>query len=282
MISIFLQGGLGNQMFQIFAYLNFCIVTGDKIIIPKRKRDMFSAEGHPRGTYWETIFKKLKIFLTEDYSAIDKLPCYNEPFFHYYPLAKYPDVEYKFRGYFQSYKYFIHTYEQIIDLLNIRKMQEIIKEKYGYFLNDETISMHFRIGDYKNIQDSHPVLCNQYYINSLDAMIKKLNVDTLHVLVFFEKVDDKQIDIKIKILKKKYKNIKFIKVDYNIEDWEQLLLMSCCQHNIIANSSFSWWGAYLNDNKEKIVYYPDVWFGKNLKHNLKDLHPPSWIKISNK
>ena len=67
-----------------------------------------------------------------------------------------------------------------------------------------------------------------------------------------KKVDDKQIDIKIKILKKKYKNIKFIKVDYNIEDWEQLLLMSCCQHNIIANSSFSWWGAYLNDNKKKL------------------------------
>ena len=175
-------------MFQIFAYLNFCIITGDKIVIPKRKKRYVSAEGHPRGTYWETIFKKLKIFLTEDYSAIDKLPCYNEPFFHYYPLAKYPDTEYKFRGYFQSYKYFMHTYEQIIDLLNIRKMQEIIKQKYGYFLNDETISMHFRIGDYKNIQDSHPVLCNQYYINSLDAMIKKkLNVDTLNVLVFFEK-----------------------------------------------------------------------------------------------
>ena len=282
MISVFLQGGLGNQMFQIFAYLNFCIVTGDKIIIPKRKRDSFSAEGHPRGTYWENIFKKLKIFLTEDYSTIDKLPCYNEPFFHYYPLAKYPDTEYKFRGYFQSYKYFINTYEQILDMLNIRKMQKTIKEKYTYFLNDNTISLHFRIGDYKNIQDSHPVLCNQYYINSLDAIIKKMNLDTLNVLVFFEEVDDKQIDIKIKILKKKYKNINFIKIDYNIEDWKQLLLMSCCQHNIIANSSFSWWGAYLNDNKEKNVYYPDVWFGKKLKHNLKDLHPPSWIKISNK
>ena len=204
MISLFLQGGLGNQLFQIFAYLNFCIVTGDKFVIPKRKRDMFSAEGHPRGTYWENIFDRLQIFLTEDYAAIDKLPCYDEPFFHYYPLIKYPDTDYKFRGYFQSYKYFIHTYDQIINLLDIRNKQKQVKNKYSDFIDDNTISMHFRIGDYKNIQHLHPLLSNQYYINSLSNFIFRTKNKNFNVLIFYEKVDSAQIDIKIKILKKDF------------------------------------------------------------------------------
>jgi hypothetical protein len=67
-----------------------------------------------------------------------------------------------------------------------------------------------------------------------------------------------------------------------IEDWRQLLLMSCCQHNIIANSSFSWWAAYFNDNSEKIICYPEQWFGLQLSnHNTSDMCPKSWNKIKN-
>ena len=112
-------------------------------------------------------------------------------------------------------------------------------------------------------------------------MKKKLNSDTLNVLIFYEKIDEKQINIKIKILKRKFNNINFTKINTDIPDWEQLLIMSNCQHNIIANSSFSWWGAYLNSNKNKVVMYPDIWFGKKLNHNTIDLFHPSWNVISN-
>jgi glycosyl transferase family 25 len=73
----------------------------------------------------------------------------------------------------------------------------------------------------------------------------------------------------------------FVKVDSILKDWEQLLLMSLSEHNIIANSSFSWWGAYLNNNKNAIVCYPDIWFGPAMKDtNVKDLFPNNWIKCN--
>ena len=63
-------------------------------------------------------------------------------------------------------------------------------------------------------------------------------------------------------------------------DWEQLLYMSLCNHNIIANSSFSWWAAYLNENPDKVVCYPTLWFGDALSsYDVSDLLPTEWIKI---
>lgn len=60
------------------------------------------------------------------------------------------------------------------------------------------------------------------------------------------------------------------------EDWEEMYLMSCCKNNIIANSSFSWWGAFLNQNKEKIVVTPKKWMNDNVG---KDICPKEWIRI---
>lgn len=280
MISILLQGGLGNQLFQLYAYISFCMDTRDKIVIPRKKMDKYSQHGHLRDTYWDTLFNRLQIFLN-DTDEIYRLPYYKEPFFYHVPLIKYNDVaDYKFKGYFQSWKYFDKYYYKINKIIGIEKKKLEIKNKYKQY-NNKLISIHFRIGDYMNIQDSHPLLCNQYYFNAIDFLVKKTNHQNLTFLIFYEECDLKQIKIKIKILKKRYPNLNFIKIDIDIPDYEQLLIMSNCQHNIIANSSFSWWGAYYNENKEKIVCYPDVWFGKKLNHNTKDLCHPTWNKINN-
>jgi hypothetical protein len=72
----------------------------------------------------------------------------------------------------------------------------------------------------------------------------------------------------------------FEKASDQMADWEQMLLMSDCTHNIIANSSFSWFGAYFNSNKDKIVCYPNVWFcGTGSNICVDDLFQPAWQKI---
>jgi len=58
-----------------------------------------------------------------------------------------------------------------------------------------------------------------------------------------------------------------------------MLIMSCCQINIIANSSYSWWAAYLNNTTKKTVIYPSIWFGPAIAHNTEDMFPESWIRI---
>ena len=182
-------------------------------------------------------------------------------------------------GYFQSHKYFEKNYKQIYDLLQFEVLKKKATMKYNYNYK-EFVSMHFRQGDYKNLQDTHPILTYKYYENSLKEILKKTNNNLQKVLFFCEKEDNEEIDKIIGELKKTIKNCAFIKVTDNVEDWQQLLLMSACSHNIIANSSFSWWGAYLNTNPKKIVCYPEIWFGPKAPNDTSDLFPESWTKIS--
>jgi hypothetical protein len=78
----------------------------------------------------------------------------------------------------------------------------------------------------------------------------------------------------------KFPMVGFTKANDEIEDWEQMVMMSCCKHNIIANSTFSWWAAYFNQNSDKIVCYPEKWFGtKNAHLDTSDLFPDDWVSF---
>jgi hypothetical protein len=147
--------------------------------------------------------------------------------------------------------------------------------------------MHFRLGDYKSIQECHNILGIDYYKKSLSHIVSNIQDDCLVnntkivVLFFCEKEDNEYVFSVINELYKDFMNIEFVKVNDAIPDWKQMLLMSCCNSNIIANSTFSWWGAYFNQSSDKIVTYPSVWFGPVLSHNiLEDMFPPSWNKIN--
>jgi hypothetical protein len=185
-------------------------------------------------------------------------------------------------GYFQSYKYFDNHYSSIYRFIGIDRMKESLLNKLKLNADDlnNNISMHFRLGDFKSLQDKHPITTYNYYERALKYIQSKIPNEKFTILYFCEDTDLNYVLLTIQKLQNEFPDYHFIRGEKTLADWEQLLFMSCCHHNIIANSSFSWWGAYFNLQTDKIVCYPSVWFGPALNYNTKDLCPPEWVKIN--
>jgi Glycosyl transferase family 11 len=271
MITCKINGGLGNQLFEIFNIISLAIDNQADFVF------LYTTNLGDRSAYWENFLKNLKKFTVENFPNIEHQYC--EPCFEYVP------IDYKsnmcLNGYYQSEKYFAHNYNKIIDLLGLDEFISNLKEKIDntYDFND-TISMHFRLGDYKYNPSSHPIMSLDYYSNSIEYIINKTGKNNFTIIYYCENVDIQTVNENICLLQNKFESLKFIRFTGNYTDYEEMLSMSLCTHNIIANSTFSWWGAYFNSNNDKIVTYPSIWFGPNLsEYNLKDLFPSSWIKI---
>ena len=279
MLSIYLMGGLGNQLFQIFTLINISLNKRIPFKIPFNKKDLVSPHNniYLRPTYWDSIFKSIKIFTIQFEESWHILKESSFSFSSLENIEISNNINIKLYGYFQSYKYFNKNFENIKKILKLNQQQDIIKNNNINYFSDKIISLHFRIGDYKNIQQCHPILSIDYYINAIKFIKTKKNINK--VLYFGENKDNKEIIEKINKLQQVYPYIEFIKCKENLQDWEQLLLMSCCDHNIIANSTFSWWGAYLNNNPDKIICYPNIWFGPAINNDTRDLFPEYWNKI---
>lgn len=265
--TIHIMGGLGNQLFQIFTLISYSL---------KHKKP-FHFEDAPvsrkdRPFYWINFLQSLKPFV----KLTINLPIYREPNFHYNELPLI-NKEVKFYGYYQSYKYFDSNKDQIERLIKLEEQQNNLKNDYDF---TNIISLHFRVGDYIKLQNHHPLMPIDYYNKTLQNLINTTKQDNWNILYFCEDNDIIYVNEQINFLKIQFPNLSFQKIDSKYKDWEQMLIMSLCRHNIIANSSFSWWGAYFNKNMNKLVYYPDKWFGPNASHNnTKDLCPEQWIKI---
>lgn len=287
-ISCEIMGGLGNQLFQIFTVIAYAIKHNWMFVFEyKEKIEGFTPI---RLTHWNNFLKHLKRFTSDNpdnkiiASYLPKFPIYREPTFRYKEIPMNPNFMFlKLNGYFQSYKYFDFYFHKIADLIQLRQQIKIVRDNNKELLSDDyNISMHFRVGDYKNMQAHHPLMPYKYYYNSLKYLLKVARAQKMKVIYFCEKEDTDFVNETINKLKLSFTNLDFIKAEDNIEDWEQMLLMSCCDSNIIANSSFSWWSAYFNDNQKKIVCYPNVWFGRAMGEShsdISDLIPNDWKKI---
>ena len=269
------MGGLGNQLFQIFSGISYAFENNINFKIIRTKFDKVSPLDNKslRPTYWHNFFINISKFTCDNINTLT----YNEPTFTY---NKIPNInkDFKIHGYFQSPKYFQNYYNSIIELIGLDKQKAEIREKYKEYFSNKVMSLHFRIGDYTKKPDYHVILNTKYYIDALKFILEKDNTcDT--ILYFNEEQDNNTVENMINNIKKSYPQLNFIQCSYEIEDWEQLLLMSLCNHNILANSTFSWWGAYFNINPKKIVCYPSVWFGQKCNNSTRDLFPENWVKI---
>ena len=177
-------------------------------------------------------------------------------------------------GYWQSEKYFKNIRKTIIKDFQLRK--PLIKKNKSWARKINTsnsIGIHVRRGDYITDQKTnkyHGICGINYYKKSINLIKNRIKNP-----IFFIFSDD------YKWVKKKFSflgNYAFFINNNNNNPPIDIKLMSLCKHNIIANSSFSWWGSWLNTNKDKIVIAPKEWF-QDKKVKSQDIIPSNWTKI---
>ena len=275
MIIIKIKGGLGNQMFQYAIAKAFSLETKrpfklDISIFESYKLHNFGlhhfniqSNFYKPESIWKIRFKKLfykVVFYNEDHHA-----------FNFNPNLIQTKSDILFlEGYYQSEKYFLKYEKEIradFEIVSPLKQQTI--ETVAYMQSVNSVSIHFRRGDYigNPVHETHNTA---YYKEAIQLIESKIEHP-----VYFLFSDD------IPWVKENFtSNFETHFVDFNdaSTNFEDLKLMSSCKHNIIANSSFSWWGAWLNKNPNKIVIAPKKWFNTE-KVNTSDIIPEDWIQL---
>jgi hypothetical protein len=196
-----------------------------------------------------------------------------EPYFNYWPNFFELKQDCYLYGYWQSERYF-KDFADIIrqDFAFKIPLDERNKKVVLEMTNTQSVSLHVRRGDYVNDPKNSNIMhiCSlEYYRQAINYIVKRIEQP-----VFYIFSDDIA-------WVKEHLSIEFpcVYIDHNSgsESYRDMQLMSLCKHHVIANSSFSWWGAWLNANPEKTVIAPREWFVN--KNNVDDLIPHNWIKI---
>jgi hypothetical protein len=262
-VSIKLAGGLGNYMFQIACTYAYGLKHNKKPIFTTG--DTMVVHNHINH-YKDNILSNVD--LVPSHSAWSNVAAYQEPAFSYNEIPGNVSANVYLHGYFQSEKYFKEYRREILDLFSYpSSYKDIVVDKYKDLLSQNTCSIHVRRGDYLNSPNHHPTQNMNYYMKAIKQMPK----DSIF-LIFSD--DISWCKSNFPDLPEKFKFIE------GNNDHEDLFLMSMCKNNIICNSSFSWWAAWLNNNIDKKVIAPSVWFGiAYANHNTEDLYCENWIKI---
>lgn len=269
MIYCNLRGGLGNMLFQMAAVKSMAIDYNRGFSFPNLHDHLgyltYENTYNPKLNYGYDYIFSFKIFSylnmnqpTGDFKVI-QYP------FEYSDISL-PNDDVVVDGFFQSEKYFKHNRQQIIELFEMTdKINDLVNQKYSELLKLRTSTIHVRRGDYVNHPNHHPTQDLDYYLNGME-MLKSI---TDKFVVFSDDIEWCKENIT-------GEDIVYIE---NEKDYIEMYLMSLCDNNIISNSSFSWWAAWLNKNENKVVIGPSKWFGSAIQNNTNDIIPESWIKI---
>lgn len=277
-------GGLGNQMFQYATAFAIAKRTNQNLVVDIS--DAVSYKTHPlrltalscscEYEYKSNYFEKYIYSTIIPYSIRKLIFCrhYIENGLSYDDTIDTKSINKKIIGYFQTEKYFKEFRGELISEFKPREaFSEYQSEILNLIKQQSCCSIHIRRGDYiSNVSanNTHGV-CNSEYFKKAIKYLENSGVvkPGIALFVFSDDIEWCKENISFP-----YKTI-FVKGDEEKVELD-MWLMSFCDHNIISNSSFSWWGAWLNENAEKYVIAPSQWFRKNIQH---DIIPASWIKI---
>ncbi len=293
MIISELNGGLGNQMFQyacgrakalqLNTELSLDISTLQKGVTTKHftarpyELDIFAANASVANAQELVKFSPQSIPLKVWYKWIKKFRNYTEPSFNYDDAINNLKGNIYLRGYWQTEKYF-SKYEN-----KIREDFEFIKPKNALtisleniIINSKAVSVHVRRGDYVSSPTAnsfHGVAGLRYYEEAMQEIEKLIGEPAYYLF------SDDTAWVKEHLVKER-KDIVVVEHNYAKDSWQDMYLMSKCKHNIIANSSFSWWSAWLNRSANKVVIAPKLWFANGEKNEqTQDLIPTTWIRL---
>jgi hypothetical protein len=302
-ITVSLIGGLGNQMFQyaagkalaerhgvplaldISGFRNYALrpFLLDRLLVPEA---MTSAQAEPAEKPEENFMRakwKGRIDRLLAKAGLPKLAAspneYREPHFHYDPAFEALGPQTTLFGYFQSERYFISIAESLRDWFSPREpLDDAVAAALARIEASRLpISVHIRRGDYLNpgTAEYHGILDDTYYRDALVCLGAGANQDA-ELFVFS---DDLAAAEQVLNFVPKSRQV-YVRGD-PARPWEDLALMARCRHHVIANSSFSWWGAWLNRSPDKIVIAPRAWFAPNelRSKNTEDLYPAGWILV---
>lgn len=263
MIITKLQGGLANQLFQ-WAYgkhisnkYNLKLYVDLEFYnqnIPGNTKRLYSLSKFPNIN--TEVFDRYNLTTNKSFLQLS-----DNFIFSYFNFNT--DYNYYLNGYWQSEKYFLESSELIRKELS--PSDYILKKlKQTPLIETNTVSIHIRRTDYVTSNGFHPVQSIEYYKNALNII-----GDYDYIFVFSDDIQWCKENLT-------FDNMIFIE---GFDDVEDLWLMSLCKNNIIANSSFSWWGAWLNNNPNKKVVAPINWFGDNANLSSDCIIPNNWIKL---
>jgi len=292
MIMVSLKGGLGNQMFQYAAgrrlsclhnvplKLDLSWFREDLTGVTPRSYalDHFSINAEPAtmqeiSRLYEPHAGRVKRFLNF-MNPIHRKTCIYGKHFHFdSSILELPD-NICLDGYWQSEKYFQDIAAVIRSDFTLSVNSDVRNQEVVSMINEcNSVSIHIRRGDYINDKKTaakYMACSNDYYLMAMDIMSTR--AECPHFFVFTD--DSAWVREHFEI------SHSMTLVGNNGPDkaYEDLRLMSLCTHHIIANSSFSWWGAWLNHRLDKIVIAPSRWFN-DPKIDTSDLMPASWLRI---
>ncbi|QWD25374.1 alpha-1,2-fucosyltransferase [Polynucleobacter paneuropaeus] len=294
MIIANLNGGLGNQMFQYANAKAIAMRQGVHFLVDT---SLYEKKQMHQGFELGKIFKlPVRVATKADlkqvlgtfqsplaHRILARLPLLKsrpkkfiaEPHFEYWDgLNNCPNEAYLF-GYWQSEKYFLayeadirreFTFQPFQDPSNIVLAQKIQDSQCA-------VSVHVRRGDFVSNPKAniyHGALSPSYYSDALALLARTL--PTMELFVFSDDIGWVKDNLDLSAFK-----VHFVSHNTGINSYQDMALMSLCNHHVIANSSFSWWGAWLNASQDKIVIAPKRWFVQPM--NTKDLIPAAWIRL---
>ncbi len=269
MIVVKIIGGLGNQLFQYACGYNLARYLNTDLKIDISEFEKYKLHN----------FTLNKFNISAKYASkkdLEGLNIFKEKTLNFDSEVFNCDTNSYLDGYWASEKYFIKSKKNLINEFKVLNNLEDMNLEFSKLIeNSNSVSLHIRRGDYvpNSYKEQLLEICDlDYYKRSIDYFKQKGEDYT-----FFIFTDDKKwVRDNFKINDFKYYFIEHNDADLNYEDFR---LMSLCKHNIIANSTFSWWASWLNLNTTKIIIAPKKWHTQKIKTKIKDLIPDEWIKL---